>query len=245
VNMKGVVLSFARAIVQMIRGMTFPSSYIASCFARDLSDESLTDSRRLPFTRSWNDKSSIIRYFRDLCGTAASGDIFRFLGNLCLMSSQFTNRHDPSFTRSKASFLQASAASGMLALACAPFLIAASSCSSVQSSPQSTGQPSSAYCNKMGPAGWSSISLRGYIKPLKGGNLLCSGVKSPTLVVGWGRGRGGDRHRGVRNGVSGRHGCRVGGDVVGGATLGVILIVVKMVNMAKNEINIDLVFIRG
>ena len=97
----------------------------------------------------------------------------------------------------------------------------------------------------MGPAGWSSTLLRGYIKPLKGGNLLCSGVKSPTLAVGWRRGRGGDRHRGVRNGVSGRHGCRVGGDVVGVATLGVILIVVKMVNMEKNEINIDLVFIRG
>jgi hypothetical protein len=51
----------------------------------------LTESSFLPFTSSWKDRSRIIRYARDLCGTAAKGDIFRFLGKLCLMSSHFTS----------------------------------------------------------------------------------------------------------------------------------------------------------
>ena len=152
-NMNGVDVSLESAMVQMIRGMTLPSSYMDSCFANDLSEELLTESSCLPFTRSWKERSRIIRYIRDLCGTAARGDILRFLGKLDFMSSQVTRRHKPSFTRSRASFLQAAAASGIFALECAPFWIAASNCSRVQSSPQSTGQPSRAYWRRCGPAG--------------------------------------------------------------------------------------------
>jgi hypothetical protein len=125
--MNGVVVSFDNAIVQMMRGMIYLSSNMASCFANDLSEELLTDSRRLPLTWSWNDRSSIIWYLRDLWGTAASGDIFRFVGKLSLMSIQLTSQQEPSFTRSRASFLHAAAASGMFALACAPLRIESTS----------------------------------------------------------------------------------------------------------------------
>jgi hypothetical protein len=181
-NINGVVVSFDNAVVQMMRGMTFPSSNMASCFADNFSEELLRDSRRLPLTRSWNDRSSIIRYLRDLWGTAASGDNFRFVWKLSLMSIQLTSRQEPSFTRLRASFLHAAAASGMFALACAQLRIAASSCSRVQLSPQSTGQPSSAYCSKSGPAG-------------------CKGVRSSLATGVWCRGvdcglrRGGDSVR--------------------------------------------------
>jgi hypothetical protein len=196
-------------------------------------EELLTDSRRLPLTRSWNDRSNIIRYLRDLWGTATSGDIFRFVGKLSLMSIQLTSRQEPSFSRSRASFLHAAAASGMFALACAPLRIAASSCLRVQSLPQSTGQPSSAYCSKSGPAAWFSISFPRYMSPLNSGNLLCKGVRPSLTTGGWcrrwdcGIRRGGDSvlQCGVRNSVSAQHGGQGGGDVGVGvvATCGVML----------------------
>jgi hypothetical protein len=128
-NMNGVVLSFDRAIAQIIHGMTLPNSNIACCGAFALSEASFTDSNLFPFSSNLNDRSRIIRNFRDLCGIAAIGDIFSFGGRLSLMSSQYTSRQQPSATRSIASFLHALAASSLFALACGPFVIAANNCS--------------------------------------------------------------------------------------------------------------------
>jgi hypothetical protein len=124
-NMNGVVSSFDRAIAQIIRGMTLPNSNIACCGAFVLLDASFTDSNLFPFSSNLNDRSRIIRNFRDLCGIAAIGDIFSFGGRLFLMLSQYTSQHKPSATRSIASFLHAVAASSLFALACGPFVIAA------------------------------------------------------------------------------------------------------------------------
>ena len=197
--------------------MTFPNSYMASCGASDLSDVSFTDSSFLPLTSNWNERSKIIRNFRDLCGIAAIGEIFRFRGILFFISSHCMRRQQPSSTRSKASFLHASAASSSFALACAPLRIAASSCSYVQSSPQSTGHPSSAYRSSAGPAGWFRTSFLGYINPFSSDNLLCDGVSGVSflgMVVCRGGVAGGGggavRQYGVRKGVSFLQGGRGG-----------------------------------
>jgi hypothetical protein len=65
--------------------------------------------------------------------------------------------------------------------------------------------------------------LRGYIKPLNDGNLLCAGVNSAASTGRWSGSGGGARQFGVRNGVSGLHGARGGGDVGAKHLLGGIL----------------------
>ena len=60
-NRNGVVVSCDVAIAQMMRGMTLPSSYMACCGAKDLSEVSFTDCSFLPFSVIWNDKSRIMR----------------------------------------------------------------------------------------------------------------------------------------------------------------------------------------
>jgi hypothetical protein len=66
--------------------------------------------------------------------------------------------------------------------------------------------------------------LRGYIKPLNDGNLLCAGMNSAALTGRCRGSGGGARQFGVRNGVSGLHGARGGGDVGATGLLGGILV---------------------
>jgi hypothetical protein len=66
--------------------------------------------------------------------------------------------------------------------------------------------------------------LRGYIKPLNDGNLLCAGVNSTALTSRWRGSGGGARQFGVRNSVSDLHGARGGGDVGATGLLGGILV---------------------
>jgi hypothetical protein len=88
-------------------------------------------------------------------------------------------------------------------------------------SPQSTGQPWSAYCSKSGPAGWSSTSFLGKIRPRTDficlRNLRWDGVSGVSGVGVCGR-CGGDGGAGlqlaVRYGVSTLHGDR-GGSLLG------------------------------
>ena len=91
------------AIAHMICGLTLPSSYIASCGASDLLDESLTDLSHDWFTLSLNDKYSIILSCLDLWIMAAIGEIFRLAGKCCFMSSHLTIQQQPSVTLSSAS----------------------------------------------------------------------------------------------------------------------------------------------
>ena len=72
------------------------------------------------------------------------GETFRFGGMLSFISTQLTSLLHPSWTRTSASLRQAAAASGVSALAWAPFAIAASILWRDHFSPQSTGQPSTA-----------------------------------------------------------------------------------------------------
>jgi hypothetical protein len=53
VNRNGVTLSLDVALAPMSHGMTFPSSYIACCGARLLSEVSFTDCSFLPFIFIW------------------------------------------------------------------------------------------------------------------------------------------------------------------------------------------------
>ena len=137
----GMPVSGARASVCIIRGMTFPSSYIECCGASVLSEAVLTACMGFPSTVSANARSRIILNFRDLCGIAAMGLIFKFGGGSFRSDSHVTTLQHPSFTRSSASDRQACAASGVFALGWAPRLTAACISVRVQFLPQSTGQP--------------------------------------------------------------------------------------------------------
>ena len=86
----GTPVSGAVAMAHMILGITLPNSYMASCGARAFFEESLTDCRRVWLTLISKDRSSIILNCLDLWGMAAMGEIFRFAGGLCLMSSHLT-----------------------------------------------------------------------------------------------------------------------------------------------------------
>ena len=48
-----MVVSFEVAIVQIRRGITFPSSYMACCGANDLSEVSFTGLSFFPLTLIW------------------------------------------------------------------------------------------------------------------------------------------------------------------------------------------------
>ena len=138
----GTPVSGAVAMSHMIQGITFTSSYMVSCGASALFEESLTDFRRVWLTFSSKDRSSIILNCLDLWGMAAMGENFRFAGGLCFISSHLTILQQPSFTLSRASVRQARAASGFCADGWAPLVIAASISVGVQFEPHSIGHPS-------------------------------------------------------------------------------------------------------
>ena len=140
-NRMGTPVSGAVAIAHMILGITFPNSYVASCGARALFEESLTDFRRVWLTFSLKDRSRIILNCLDLWGMAAMGEIFRFDGGLCLMSSHLTILQKPYLTLSRASVRHARAASGFCADGWDPCVIAVCISCRVQFVPHSIGHP--------------------------------------------------------------------------------------------------------
>ena len=77
-NRNGMPVFGAHASMCMTRGITFLSLNIECCGASVLSEAVLTACMGFPPTVSANARSSIILYFRDLCGIAAIGLIFRF-----------------------------------------------------------------------------------------------------------------------------------------------------------------------
>ena len=88
---------------------------------------------------------------------------------------------------SKTSFLHAVAALSILALLCAPFVIAYSSSLIVQFRPQSNGQPCFAYWSKSAAAGWSNAAARGYIRSRSDNigctnDLLCDSVSCGAVT---------------------------------------------------------------
>ena len=109
-NMEGIPMSGARAMAQMSRGITLPSSYMACCGASDLSEASLTEVRGLPLIQRMNDRSRIMRNNQDLCGMAVIGLIFKLAGGLSLISFQDMIQQQPSEARSSASLWHAAAA---------------------------------------------------------------------------------------------------------------------------------------
>ena len=82
------------------------------------------------------------------------GEIFKFFGMPIFFNLDHdTNLMHLSLTLAKASSQQALAALGVFAEGWAPLSMAFSNCLSVQLSPQSTGQPSVAYCSSVFAAG--------------------------------------------------------------------------------------------
>ena len=119
-----------------------------------LSEASLTEIMFPPLYLREKERSKIIWKRQDLRGTAAIGDIFSFGGGLDFMSFHLTSLQTPSFTRSRASDRQATAAFVALAETWAPCWMAASKLLTVQFGPQSTGQPLDAYSSNCLAAGW-------------------------------------------------------------------------------------------
>lgn len=68
----------------MIRGMTFPGSYIACCGAKSLSDVLLTGLGRPLLILILYARFRIMEYILELCGISATGDIFRLYGGFFL-----------------------------------------------------------------------------------------------------------------------------------------------------------------
>ena len=115
----------------------------------------------------------------------------RFGGGLSLMLLHLMMRHPPSAARSRASRLHDFAATGSLALLCAPWSIAVCISCNVQLRPQSTGHPVVAYRRSSSAAGCTSAWLRGLIRPIYSGisitvsasvgDLLCDCVNGDGL----------------------------------------------------------------
>jgi len=81
------------------------------------------------------------RYGRLWCGTAASGEIFKFAGRFASSSFHGISFAKPCCTFSSVSSRRHLMASGVLAEGCAPLLTAARSCSKDHDGPQFTGHP--------------------------------------------------------------------------------------------------------
>jgi len=161
----------ADAIVATICHNTFP---ICSIDSRNNSCvvESLALGSRTSSICNLNNRSKIALKILLLCGTAASGEIFRFGCRSCFISSQKMISASPCATFSSASCLKHCAASGDFANQCGLLLIAALMCSLVQSSPQSIGHPSVAYWNTVAWAGCWLMLGSGLICPWNTGEYL-------------------------------------------------------------------------
>ena len=143
----------------------FPSCTIASCGA-SFSVVSLTEGKVILFAFSWNDRSNMTLKDLLLCGMQATGEIFKFFGQLFLMSLNLTIFANPFFIFDAVSAWSAAAASQLCADLCGPWSIAFMMWSIDQSSPQSTGQPFVAYSFNNLLAGWFKEYVRGHIKPI-------------------------------------------------------------------------------
>ena len=99
------------------------------------------------------DKSRIVRNLRDLWGTIATGLIFNLFGMSFFMSFHLTTLAYPLFIFASVSSRNAMMASLLRADLWAPRWSAAVMCSTLQSGPQSTGQPCLPHLSIVGAAG--------------------------------------------------------------------------------------------
>jgi len=107
-------------------GAAFPNCFIASgCACTTVA--ALTLGRGIPPTWISNERSRIARYGRLWCGTAASGEIFKFAGGLASSSLQGISFAKPCCTFSNVSSRRHRMASGVFADGCAPRSTAARS----------------------------------------------------------------------------------------------------------------------
>ena len=162
--------------MKMNRRSASPSPAMAFCGA-SLFVALFTDGICLPFSLSWKDRSRMARYFLDLCGIIAIGEIFRFGGMLFLISFHFIFFAKPSFIFVSVSFIKHCLASFPFAEMCAPRFSDAIMWSLVQLFPQLTGQPLSLYECSSGAASCMFAMPRGHISP----NLPMSSSKGIVL----------------------------------------------------------------
>jgi len=102
------------------------------------------------------------------------------------MSVHVMIRAEPWLTFSRASARRCARASVVFAEGWLPHLMAASRCSWVHGSPQSTGQPWIAYCSRMGCAGWCVVAAFGCMRPIYTGWYLlwCSDSFGSVVIFG-------------------------------------------------------------
>ena len=128
----------------------------------------------------------MVLYDLDLCGTKATGLIFRFFGIRSLMSPHFTTLAYPLFTLSATSAWRKAAASGDVAAVCGPRLIASTICVRVHAFPQSAGQPCRPHSSSMGAVECEVAKERGYIvlpiASLAGEGIVSSLSKVEAIV---------------------------------------------------------------
>ena len=94
----------------------------------------------------------MMRPRRLTCGTTATGDIFRFLGRIFMMSSHRNTLQKPALIWYSISSLNNATDSGVRAVGWGPRVTAALMTSQSQSGPQSTGIPRS-HSRKVGENG--------------------------------------------------------------------------------------------
>ena len=102
---------------------------------------------------------------RDLCGMAAMGNIFSWLGGLSLIESHSTIRDWPALTFLMASAAKCSNASLERADWCGPHLIASHISAFNQGRPVCVGQPNFDHSCKSSPAGWDVAIPDGHMLP--------------------------------------------------------------------------------
>ena len=105
----------------------------------------------------------MVRNFRDLWGTMATGLIFSCVGGLCLMSPHRTSWAQPLLIFCRVSSRSEAMASGGRAETWGPRFKAAVMCCLDHGCPQSTGQPCCPQESSMGAAGWESANERGHM----------------------------------------------------------------------------------
>jgi len=133
----GPCLFFVPAIVVTNHQMTVPiCSSSISLWCKSGTVSALTLGIHILHSCRWKDKSRMAQNNLLLCGTATSGDIFKFGCGAPLMSSHWMILASPCFTFSIASLCRHVAASGDLAKICRPQSTAATKCSHFQDTPQ-------------------------------------------------------------------------------------------------------------
>ena len=122
------------------------------------------------FKRRLKDRSKMERNPLNLCGIAAIGEIFSWLGGLCFIESHSTIFACPSLTFLIDSVAKCSSASSDNADRCGPRSTASQISSLVHGHPVRLGHPKVSHSVKSPPAGWDVAIPDGHISPLH-----CSG----------------------------------------------------------------------